>query len=192
MQLLFMRHGIAAARDEAMGNDADRPLTEEGILRTQEAGAALRACGVKLDLIVASPLLRAVQTAEIVRDVYTTRGTRSRKKLVAPRLETWPELERAEFDTLQPRFQELSPLETALLIGHGREVSRLIARLLTGSERGMSIDLRKAGICALDISARVSFEVDCEPDLNPLVTLLWHAGPTQLRLMSRKPQRQRE
>jgi phosphohistidine phosphatase len=185
MQLLFMRHGIAAARDEAMSSDAERPLTEEGILRTREAGAALRNCGVKLDLIVASPLLRAVQTAEIVREAYANPIKRSRKKLPPPRLETWPELERADFDALQPRFSQMSPVETALLIGHGREVSRLIARLLTGSTRGMTIDVRKAGVCALDISARVSFESDVEADLSPLVTLLWHVGPTQLRLMSR-------
>ena len=184
MQLLFMRHGIAAARDEEMSSDAERHLSEEGIARTREAGAALRACGVKLDLIVAGPLLRAVQTAEIVRAEYCLSPGRSSKN--PPRLETWPEMERADFDALQPRFHELSPVETVLLIGPGRPVSRLIARLLTGSARGISIDLRKAGVCALDISARVSFEDDIEDDLSPLVTLLWHAGPTQLRLMARQ------
>ncbi|HVF09228.1 MAG TPA: phosphoglycerate mutase family protein [Abditibacteriaceae bacterium] len=185
MQLLFMRHGLAAAMDESLSHDAVRPLTDEGIVRTREAGAALRACGVKLDLVVASPLLRAVQTAEIVREAYTRPVKGSRKQSSPPRLETWPELERADFDALQPRFHELSPLETALLIGHGREVSRLIARLLTGSPRGLSIDLRKAGICALDISPQVSFETDIEAEVSSLVTLLWHVGPPQLRLMGR-------
>ena len=71
MDIIVIRHGIALDADKAHGlglSDEERPLTPEGMRRTRAAAAGLRATlnELAVDDIVTSPLLRAVQTAEIL------------------------------------------------------------------------------------------------------------------------------
>jgi phosphohistidine phosphatase len=66
MDLYVLRHGVAAARGEWQGSDDERPLTEDGRTEMDRVAAALARLGLGLDLIVTSPLARALQTAEIV------------------------------------------------------------------------------------------------------------------------------
>ena len=63
-ELVLLRHGIAVARVE--GRDAaDRPLTPRGRRRTQAVMEALVAGGLRLDRMVTSPYVRALETAQI-------------------------------------------------------------------------------------------------------------------------------
>jgi len=67
MDLLLIRHGIAEDRSRLL-RDTDRRLTDEGRLRMQAVALALRE---KLledipVLLLTSPLVRAVETAEIL------------------------------------------------------------------------------------------------------------------------------
>lgn len=67
--LYIMRHGLAAARDVAsVVDDAKRPLTSEGKQKMREISAGLVQTGAEIDWIVSSPLVRAVETAEIVAE----------------------------------------------------------------------------------------------------------------------------
>ena len=64
MTLWLLRHGEAEARARS---DAERPLTERGRKEVRRTAERLR--GRPLRYILASPYLRAQQTAEIVREV---------------------------------------------------------------------------------------------------------------------------
>src|SRR5690242_6119374 len=65
MDLFLIRHARAA--DGALyADDDERPLTADGRRAALDVGAALARHGVKLDAIVSSPLVRAVETAELV------------------------------------------------------------------------------------------------------------------------------
>ena len=66
MKVFFLRHGLAGERSEWKGNDAARPLTNEGIEKIKGIAATLAALNLGLNAIVTSPLVRARQTAEIV------------------------------------------------------------------------------------------------------------------------------
>jgi len=63
MRLTLIRHG--AADDHAV-SDEERALTNEGRATVRRVGKALARRRVRFDAIVSSPLVRAVQTAEIV------------------------------------------------------------------------------------------------------------------------------
>ena len=63
MTLWLLRHGEAEARARS---DAERPLTERGRKEVRRNAERLR--GRPLQYILASPYLRAQQTAEIVRE----------------------------------------------------------------------------------------------------------------------------
>lgn len=66
MELLLIRHGQAEPIKGAEAPELDYPLTERG--REQARLLAERLAGAPPDLLYASPILRARQTAEIVAD----------------------------------------------------------------------------------------------------------------------------
>ena len=66
MRLYFLRHGQAENRHTWQENDSSRPLTADGESRMEREAAGIRGLGLALNLIIASPLVRAFRTAEIV------------------------------------------------------------------------------------------------------------------------------
>jgi phosphohistidine phosphatase len=58
--LWLLRHADAADGTP----DDERPLTERGVMQAQDAGHALSALGVTIDVCLSSPKVRAVQTAK--------------------------------------------------------------------------------------------------------------------------------
>src|SRR5579864_8457591 len=73
-EMYIMRHGLAA--DLAAGeiiDDAKRPLNAEGKKKMHEIARGLVRLGIALDWIVSSPLVRAVETAGIVSDSFTSK-----------------------------------------------------------------------------------------------------------------------
>ena len=63
MRVTLIRHGEAQAR---AWRDEDRALTKRGRADARRVGRALERHGARFGLIISSPLVRAVQTAEIV------------------------------------------------------------------------------------------------------------------------------
>ena len=67
MNIYLMRHGIAAARDDAsVKHDGERPLTAKGTKRMRKAAKGILRLAVPFDCVLTSPLLRARQTAEVL------------------------------------------------------------------------------------------------------------------------------
>ena len=123
----LLRHGDA---EGGQGKpDADRELTEKGERQSRNAGKALKALGVELDICLASPKVRARQTAELACEALGTQ------------VEEDDRLAGGDFD----------PLELAagrgevMLVGHEPDFSSAIA-LVTGSR----VRMRKGGIAAID------------------------------------------
>ncbi|MFB2895060.1 phosphohistidine phosphatase SixA [Aerosakkonemataceae cyanobacterium BLCC-F50] len=68
VNLYLVRHGIAAQREEYT-EDALRPLTGEGKRKTKQVAEQLFKLGLRFDLILTSPLVRARQTADILKAI---------------------------------------------------------------------------------------------------------------------------
>ncbi len=123
----LLRHGDA--EDGAGKPDTDRELTEKGERQSILAGQALKKLGVKLDLCLTSPKVRAKRTAELACD-----------PLDCP-VEEDDRLAGGDFD----------PLELAagrgevMLVGHEPDFSGAVA-LVTGSR----VKMKKGGIAAVD------------------------------------------
>src|SRR5258708_39107238 len=69
MELLVIRHGVAMDKEEfakAGTSDDLRPLTSAGMEEMKEIARGLRELVKKIDVLATSPLVRAVQTAEII------------------------------------------------------------------------------------------------------------------------------
>jgi len=130
--IYLLRHGDAEDGD---GDDAARRLTPRGKHQARAAGAALAALGVKLDACLASPKLRAVETA----------------RLACPALGLEPEiaarLRGGPFDSLDLTAGR----GDCLLVGHEPDFSNEIARLT-----GAHAKLRKGGLAVVDSGTLVA------------------------------------
>ena len=67
--LVLVRHAHALAGWEARVNtDAERPLSPQGELKAVHTAQALQTLGIAPDVILTSPLVRAVQTARLLEE----------------------------------------------------------------------------------------------------------------------------
>lgn len=143
MKLHLFRHGIAIERDDpACPPEADRFLTPKGIAKTEAAARGLRALGIKPGVILTSPLLRAVQTAEIACNAlgYPVKKLRQTDALKADR-------------KAADLFAELSGIKSneVLCVGHAPNLDEVIAFAI-GSHAAVT-SLKKAGFASLEIDA---------------------------------------
>src|SRR3954447_16725630 len=121
----FLRHGDA----EDGSPDFERRLTEKGERQSRDAGAALAALGVELELCLASPRVRARETAELA--------------CAALGVEVTIEESRAggRFDPLELA----AGLDDVLLVGHEPDFSDAIEELT-----GARVDMKKGGLASVE------------------------------------------
>lgn len=167
MDILIVRHGIAeerAASTRSGQDDADRELTKKGIERMKEAARGLRQCVDDIDLIATSPLIRARQTAEIVRKAYKP-----------TQLLQIPELAPGQGPSMTTAWlQEQTDIGCVCLVGHEPDLSELIAWLTAGRAEGFA-EFKKGAACLVR-SAGPPERAGC--------SLVWLLSPRQLRLLA--------
>lgn len=70
MDLYLIRHAEARPIGEGIRDDSERPLTDVGQAQAVAIGAGLLRQGVRVSLLMSSPLVRARQTAEAIRGAW--------------------------------------------------------------------------------------------------------------------------
>lgn len=128
--LVLMRHSIASDMYESGAkNDFERPLSSAGIAKAKEQAKNLKAALGNIDIIAASPLLRAVQTAEITAAEFNA----------ADKIKPFPELaDSIDVNAYGELIKDLSAkYSKVLLIGHNPAISAL-ARELCGDYVSLS------------------------------------------------------
>lgn len=162
MELYIVRHGIAIDRESPKSPpDSERYLTEEGIEKTKEVAKALASVGTSADLLISSPYVRAMQTAEIFAAAFEYPKQKIRKTEAL-----LPGAEPLLF------FRELAKEKQASSVfcfGHAPHVDELIATALGLKHHVTS--MKKAGVALLELK-RLS---------PPSGQLMWLATPKLLR-----------
>ena len=140
MTLYIMRHGTAenASPD---GDDAKRRLTPSGKEKIREAANGMRALRLAFDLVLTSPLVRAVETAGTVAEALG--AVAAPEVLEALAAGNAP----AELATALRHFRDRNDV---LIVGHEPSLSRLASLFLTGSAEAMRIRLKQGGCIALE------------------------------------------
>lgn len=162
MQLYIVRHGIAVDReDPKCPADPERFLTNEGIEKTREVAQGVAEVATVPDLMISSPYLRAVQTAEVFATVFEYSKQKIRKSdLLLPGAES-----------LQ-LFRELSKdkdISAVFVFGHAPHLDDVIATAI-GTKHHIS-SLKKAGVALVELKRLVP----------PSGELIWLATPKLLR-----------
>jgi phosphohistidine phosphatase len=138
MQVYLLRHGIA--QDGVPGkSDADRELTADGRRKLRQTLRTAIHAEISPTLILSSPLVRAVQTAEIAREVFRSRADILRTKALLPSSspeQVWEEV-RVHRDENE-----------VILVGHDPLFTNLSAYLLGAPE--LQIDFKKGALMRVD------------------------------------------
>jgi phosphohistidine phosphatase len=138
VRLYIMRHGPAEDRAES-GRDFDRALTASGRDRVRDVARTLCEAGEAPHVVLSSPLVRALQTAEIVATVANTSG-------VATHVTVRRELAPAGDARALAREMAESRGKRVLLVGHEPDLSALAAHL---GGRAFPAGLQKAMVVGL-------------------------------------------
>ena len=142
MELYLIRHGIAIERG-IYANDAERPLTDKGRQKTKKVAQRLYDIGVRFDLILTSPLLRASQTAEILQNVGLTKQVEESSHL-------------APVGNIQDWLNWLSQWGNSdaekylALVGHQPNLGNWAELLVWGKITGQII-VKKAGVIGINL-----------------------------------------
>lgn len=137
-----MRHANAGLRRGNATLDARRGLIKEGKEQCMLMARYLGAIGAQIDLIVSSPLKRAMQTAQFVG---TELGYDSRVE-ISPALGM-----DAEFPAFQALVSKYANREGVLVVGHNPNIFQFLGKLITGNG-GASIRMRKASIARVNMA----------------------------------------
>jgi phosphohistidine phosphatase len=152
MQLYFLRHGEAGAQEHWKGKDAERPLSKEGASRMEKEAEAIARLQLTLDAILTSPLLRALQTAQIVAKKMRLEEAIVVEERLAPGFGA------AE---LQRIIAEYRPMRGLLLVGHEPDFSQAISACIGGGR----VECKKGSLIRVDID-------ESSPQMATLVWLL--------------------
>lgn len=148
MKLYLMRHGEAT---NIAASDAARPLTANGIARTEQAAQVLSGMKIQPAALFSSPRVRAHQTAEIVA------------KALGVDLIIRDELD-FEFNgaAVQRIIEGFEADAEIFCVGHNPSMSEVI-RYMTGA----SVGLKKGAVACIDL----------DPALLRGAELVWLATP---------------
>jgi phosphohistidine phosphatase len=146
MNLYLMRHADAGVPRENPLLDAKRGLVKEGKQQCMLMAGVLTALKSQIDVIIASPLKRARQSAQFV-------GTEIGLDAV---VQTSPcLLPGGEYADFQQLISQYSDRDGVLVVGHNPNLHQFIGRIITGNGHGAgSIRLRKGAIARIDMSRR--------------------------------------
>jgi phosphohistidine phosphatase len=130
--IYLLRHGEA---EDGSEDDAARRLTEKGERQARDAGVALRELGVGIDACLASPKVRALDTARLACEALEIE------------VEVTEALRGGPFNALDLAAGR----GEVLLVGHEPDFSREVGRLT-----GANVAMKKGGIAVVDGSTLVA------------------------------------
>jgi phosphohistidine phosphatase len=138
LRIYILRHGIAEDAP-AGGSDADRALTQEGKQKLRRVLARARDAGVCPDVILTSPLKRAIETATLAAGVLNVKEELVQTKALLPGgspERVWHEIREQTVDEV-------------LVAGHEPLLSRVVAFLLGCP--ALRVNMKKAALVSIEM-----------------------------------------
>jgi phosphohistidine phosphatase len=140
VKFIFVRHGIAVDKKNGQSDldDAVRELTREGIKETKIVVKTLKPLFKDIDVIYSSPMVRAVETAQIISKYFPKK-----------KFELMPSLDPSIASEAFLADLSLINIEGSYcFVGHEPHLTTTISKLL--KEQTSTIELDKSGIIVLE------------------------------------------
>lgn len=154
MIVYFLRHASAGQHKVLPKEDEKRPIDKIGEQQCHDIGRALAALGVKVDVIISSPLTRAIQTAELAASELGYKSKITTNEAMRPE---------ASYDQFHDLLEQHKGSDAIMVVGHNPSITEFLLRLVTGSDHSECIDFKKGAVARVEVN-------DAQGVLNWLLT----------------------
>lgn len=144
-EVYIIRHGAAAELDNEIVDEGYRYLTIHGRNHCKIVAQRLKDMKTKFDVVISSPIVRAVQTAEVFASVLKYEGE----------IKTAIELIGGNtFHRFTQMLKRNSHHKTIALIGHAPDVNNFSTGLIKGQDiKNVRINFKNASVCKINFDS---------------------------------------
>jgi phosphohistidine phosphatase len=142
--IYFLRHASAGKSKANPKQDDKRPLDKDGVRQCASIGRALAAVDTQVDVILSSPLKRAVQTASLVANELGFEGKIDFTEALG---------KNAEFEAFHDLLRKQMKRDAILVVGHNPSLSAFLSRVISG-DNDRSVDLKKGAVARVEYDGR--------------------------------------
>jgi phosphohistidine phosphatase len=165
-EIYIIRHAAAAELDKEIVEDSQRYLTIHGRNHCKIVAGRLKDMSVQFDIILSSPIIRAVQSAEVFASVLKYEG------------EVKTAIELIGGNTFEKFLQLLkrhSYFNRIAVFGHAPDVNLFCTGLIGNQDsRDLKINFKNSSVCKI--------EFDLEKEIGGLV---WFLNSENMKLIER-------
>lgn len=141
MDIYIVRHGVAAELDNEIVEEGYRYLTIAGRNHCRIVATKLKDLKTEFDVVISSPLIRAVQTAEVFASVLKYNGEiRTAIELVG--------------GATMSRFMQLvrrnSHLKSIAMFGHAPDVNNFSLGLIKDNVKELKLNFKNSSVCKIN------------------------------------------
>ncbi len=144
MIVYLFRHASAGDPIANPAKDEKRPLDEDGENQSHDVGRVLAALKIEVDVIISSPLTRALQSAELAAKEF-----RHKDKIVTDDAMR-PE---AGYDQFQDLLTRYGKNKAIMVVGHNPSISVFANHLLSGSNRRDCAEFKKGALMKVEVKS---------------------------------------
>lgn len=142
MILYFVRHASAGDKFRTPGRDEQRALDDQGRRDSRLVGQMLRSLEIEPDLIISSPLRRALETATLIAEELGYKHE----------VETDPALRPAATFEVFLRFVDKHKSADALMVvGHNPNLSEFLSLVISANANSQAVDLKKGAVAKVEV-----------------------------------------
>jgi len=142
MVIYFLRHANAGQKQFSnSARDEKRPIDKVGEEQSHDVGRALASVGVTANVIISSPLTRAMQTANIVAQEIGY----EEKVVLDDALR--PEATFEQFKALLNRHRDKPAV---MVVGHDPSMTEFVNKVLSGGAPMAAVEMKKGGVAKVE------------------------------------------
>jgi phosphohistidine phosphatase len=142
MILYFLRHASAGESVKDAKKDKKRPLDEDGIKQSHGMGRALAALEVQPEVVISSPLTRAMQTASLVANELGFENKIQVETALTPE---------ASYSDFVDMLRRYASAESVVVVGHNPNLSDFLGKTIGGRSNPADIDLTKGSVARVEM-----------------------------------------
>jgi phosphohistidine phosphatase len=143
MQIFFLRHANAGEPKLNPAKDEKRPLDKLGIEQSHDVGRALAALNITVDVILSSPLKRAMQTASVVANEIDHEEKVLTDNALRPG---------ATYEQFQDLLRRYSRKDAIMVVGHNPTMTEFLSKMV-GAVPG-TLEMKKGAIARVEKEGR--------------------------------------
>lgn len=144
MILYFLRHANAGEEKKDPRKDEQRGLDATGVGQCYQAARLFSRIEVVPDLIITSPLKRAMQTAAMVANEIGYDDRLRVDKCLRPE---------ARWEDFVQKLKSYKA-DTAIVVGHSPNLNHFVGRIISKAGCRAAVDLKKGGIARVEYDGR--------------------------------------